>query len=680
MDKLSNLVSELKKAIETSNKKTSPYDTTAVVRRVDADNRTLWVHIPGGVDETPVKMSINAEVGDNVNIRVSGGTAWVVGNETAPPTDDRTAIIARKAATTAHAAAKTAEETAITAQTTATGAKESADEAQETANTAWAYAGTAAQAAEEAQASADSARESAIVANNAANNALTQLSVVEDVAGTLSWIQEHGSYVATTDTTVNTEKIYFEFVNGDYVPIANPDPTANPSTEGWYVLDVSDSQAQYIMAHLAVTSAGLWVLPVNGMGGHPLVDSEGNEIVDSNGNVLSDWRYDPQNASGYKVLLSGTGMIIFDGNGAAVASYGATTTIGEASGKNVYIDNDSVDVRDGDTVLASFGEITKIGMDQTGGFRVDSNQSSLFGEQTEEGELQTSSVCGLTLNPIDLIEVWVLNSNRSASAKFEFHYGVEATQTATVGSKDCTAQYDGKLTFTFSSTSYKTTTLYYSVTYRYYYANLSLGPDNTIAGSTTVATIGTGLTSEVGHDQLIVGRYNESEATLGPGKKHLLVVGNGTNKSNRSNAFSVDEKGNVEYSGYIKNGNRVLWTGARYMFDSANQTITLNSLLSQQDHGYVLAWSAYISGEAKDYDWVYYFVPKWHATLSGTGGVGIPLSKASTNGNGQSWAVKYLYIAETETSPGTFVTTISGYSGNNQGNAANFVLRAVLGV
>ena len=38
--------------------KTSPYDTRAVVRRVE--DGVAWVHIPGGVDETPVRMTMNA--------------------------------------------------------------------------------------------------------------------------------------------------------------------------------------------------------------------------------------------------------------------------------------------------------------------------------------------------------------------------------------------------------------------------------------------------------------------------------------------------------------------------------------------------------------------------------------------------------------------------------------------
>ena len=66
--------------------KTNPYDTEAEVVRVEGG--TAWVHIPGGVDETPVALTINAKEGDTVRVRVGGGSAWIVGNATAPPTDD----------------------------------------------------------------------------------------------------------------------------------------------------------------------------------------------------------------------------------------------------------------------------------------------------------------------------------------------------------------------------------------------------------------------------------------------------------------------------------------------------------------------------------------------------------------------------------------------------------------
>lgn len=81
-----DLVNLIKKTQET---KTSPYDTQAEVVRVEG--QTAWVHIPGGVDETPVRMTINANVGDTVQVRVANGTAFLVGNGTAPPTDDHKA-------------------------------------------------------------------------------------------------------------------------------------------------------------------------------------------------------------------------------------------------------------------------------------------------------------------------------------------------------------------------------------------------------------------------------------------------------------------------------------------------------------------------------------------------------------------------------------------------------------
>ena len=88
-------LSDLIKAISERKEKTRSYDTTAVVRRIEG--RTAWVHIPGGVEETPVKMTIKASPGDTVQIRIGGGKAWITGNATAPPTDDTLAMHATRA-------------------------------------------------------------------------------------------------------------------------------------------------------------------------------------------------------------------------------------------------------------------------------------------------------------------------------------------------------------------------------------------------------------------------------------------------------------------------------------------------------------------------------------------------------------------------------------------------------
>lgn len=96
--------------VQESGKTTTAYDTTAEVIRVDENS--VWVHIPGGVAETPVARTINAKKGDVVQVRVSGGTAFIVGNATAPPTDDATAIVAQGTADEAKETADVAKEVA----------------------------------------------------------------------------------------------------------------------------------------------------------------------------------------------------------------------------------------------------------------------------------------------------------------------------------------------------------------------------------------------------------------------------------------------------------------------------------------------------------------------------------------------------------------------------------------
>lgn len=130
-------IDKLAKQIARMLKNDSPtgYDTTATVTRVEGG--TAWVHIPGGVDETPVRLTINAKSGDNVQVRISNGRAFLIGNGTAPPTDDVRAneafnfagianTVARKAGAVADRAFKIAGNTAqyfwVTEEGTDTGA------------------------------------------------------------------------------------------------------------------------------------------------------------------------------------------------------------------------------------------------------------------------------------------------------------------------------------------------------------------------------------------------------------------------------------------------------------------------------------------------------------------------------------------------------------------------------
>ena len=96
---LETIAKQLAQLIKENDKKTpKAYDTQATVTRIEGS--TAWVHIAGGIDETPVKRTISCQAGDNVQVRVSGGRAWITGNATAPPTDDRQANIATEKAET----------------------------------------------------------------------------------------------------------------------------------------------------------------------------------------------------------------------------------------------------------------------------------------------------------------------------------------------------------------------------------------------------------------------------------------------------------------------------------------------------------------------------------------------------------------------------------------------------
>ncbi len=234
--------------------------------------------------------------------------------------------------------AGSAKQRAVFSQQLAEEAQTMADEAGKAAQTAWNYA-------DEAKTSAEEAKGSARIANTAANAALTQVSIIEDVAGTLQWIQEHGSYVATADTVVDPTKIYFIYNSTaqDYEPIVSPDPEKNPAAEGWFELDVSDSQAEFIMAHIAVTARGLWVLPSGINTGTVTPDSS----IDGTGSdAMANAR--ARLGSDYKVLLSNDGMHVYDGLGIEVSVFGENIVFNSLrrqviGGQNNYILFDPTD-------------------------------------------------------------------------------------------------------------------------------------------------------------------------------------------------------------------------------------------------------------------------------------------------------------------------------------------------
>lgn len=284
---------EMVRLIGSANKKgTSPYDTQAEVIRVEGN--TAWVHIPGGVDETPVRMTMNANPGDMVQVRVSGGRAWLTGNASSPPTDNTEAYKARDTAFEAVRIAEASEKEAERAKEAADSAENSAKRAQDKAV--------------EAEEAAEDAAGSARTANRAANGALSQLSVVEDVVGTLTWISEHGNYALTDDLEVVPGKYYFTRQGDSYNVVISPQE--NPSDQGYYELtSVDEAVSNYVASHLALTNAGLWVTNDN---------------------------------QSYKILLAADGMKVYDAQGNLVATFGESISFSSTrpqyiGGEDAYI-------------------------------------------------------------------------------------------------------------------------------------------------------------------------------------------------------------------------------------------------------------------------------------------------------------------------------------------------------
>lgn len=326
---MNKTVREFYKAVEgVKTKKGGGYDTQATVRRIE--DGVAWVHIPDGVDETPARMTISAKVGDVVQVRIVNGRAFLVGNASAPPTDNTEAVkamgqagLAAEAASIARQKADEAVEDAATAHEAAMIAKDSADAAQASADAA--------------QTSADNAQTSATTANQAANSALAGLGTVESVLDVVTWFSEHKT--ATTDTTVQAGKSYYEYdASTGVLTKVDPEGTENPSEEGWYELD--EAITNYVSTHLAQTNDGLNVVSsINGW--RVLISSGGGNynagvyLIDPNENIAQSTTAAGVVFNTGKPVNIGdsTAYINFDGNG-HITVVGADFTIGGANNQS----------------------------------------------------------------------------------------------------------------------------------------------------------------------------------------------------------------------------------------------------------------------------------------------------------------------------------------------------------
>lgn len=135
-----------------------------------------------------------------------------------------------------------------------------------------------------------------------------------------------------------------------------------------------------------------------------------------------------------------------------------------------------------------------------------------------------------------------------------------------------------------------------------------------------------------------------------------------------STLYLNNEGGAVNINGRQYGLNIVLWSGAWYMNET--QTANLSGSISNQPHGAIFAWS-YYNGTAQNYNWEYFFVPKYH--VKAHAGTGITFSSPYRA------MFKYVYVSD---------TSVKGHANNNLSAASNginwdntnYVLRYIIGV
>lgn len=322
MDSVDILASKLQSFItEKDSRKPKPYDTSATVTRVDGD--TLWVHIPGGVEETPVKKTINAIPGDSVRVHVENGGAWTIGNSSAPPTDDRQANVAMNCAVKADDKAETALsaidglDTRITAAdsrlTVVEGnitnlegrvdvAETALDEVEGDISTLQTDVATAKGNITTLQTDISTAQGDITTiqgdittlktdvseAQDDIDDTLKGLALAENVIGTLAWLSSHSK--VTTDTTPTAGKSYYIRHQDGTFELVQDTTGKDPAAEGWYEMD--DAISNYVGAHLSLTTYGLNLVLDNSsykihIGKLTATGKDGVYIIDGDGNVVS---------------------------------------------------------------------------------------------------------------------------------------------------------------------------------------------------------------------------------------------------------------------------------------------------------------------------------------------------------------------------------------------------------
>lgn len=498
MSNVDKIAKDLAGIIKSSDSKgTAPYDTKATVKKVE--NGIAWVQIPGGVDETPVQMTLSAKAGDTVQVRVSGGRAWITGNGTAPPTDDTRANAAHKVASKAYSVADTA---ILDAQ-------------------------RAHEAADSAEASADQAQTSAENAGEYAARALGNLSTVQSVTETLNWITAHGTMTITTDTALDPTHVYFVRDNdGDYeVGSYHYSVVTEPKLEDistYYVLSIDESLNNYVGTHMAVTSEGLWLLP----------DAGGNKVLIATGGQGHTY----EEAGTYIIKTENAADVVlarFTESGARIGKEGEsqiviTSTAMTGVAKNgIYFDFNCLD-----DSTETTNQFVSIFNGKAKNFPVNYSKYNCIGEPTGTMTLRVYAAGSFYGDYTKQSNVnWSQNIDRpnGVPGYYQFSYDNSKKQ---LSFRNASPTQDNASIWIYLI--YDTTVT--PTTY-------SMGSGNADGDFAVALNNGTLASKD---NQTVIGKYNIEDNETTANKQKAFIIGNGSDSSNRSNALTVDWLGEVQ--------------------------------------------------------------------------------------------------------------------------------------
>lgn len=521
MTKKTNLTSDLLTIIEESKKdKTKAYDTQAEVTRVEGS--TAWVHIPGGIDETPVKKTISAKAGDKVQVRVAGGTAWLVGNATNPPTDDTAAL--------------RAEASADKANEMATSATRSANMAAEAASSATSAASTALSKAEEAEDAAAAASTAAATADQKATAAGTAAAAAQSSADNAATAAATADSKATAASAAATRAE----TKADTASAAASRAESSASTASQAASQaVSDAAAAQTAANSAGQAASRAQAAADAAQGD-IDDQQEYFWHDALGaHVLSDT--DEVTGNRYRTDLKGAGQEIFELNGTtetSVATFGADgARLGETGGAHSIIDEDGQRfyADDGTTELANIGygqgaseSGAAVAPYYTFGKRVSGSQIGNYSHA--EGNNTIAS------GPYAHAEGEQSTNYSTEASGIASHAEGIASKASGRGSHAEGIQADvqvGASVVPFQSTA-------------------SGGGSHSEGGGCSAGgdySHAQNYLTEAGYAaQTAIGKYNDNN------QNNAFEIGNGSGNNSRSNAFEVDWNGNTTAAGDITDG------------------------------------------------------------------------------------------------------------------------------